>query len=156
MRTILVGLVVVTAALIAGGFVAARDGGKDAARKKDRQLYKGVWRVVTLVVDGKVVENADKKFSVVNGSDGAWSIRDNDNEISKGDSQIDPTQTPKTIDFTPSEGAGVGKSFVGIYEIGEKTRKLCFVESGAARPTEFVSAPGSKSVCATFERVKVE
>ena len=43
---------------------------------------------------------------------------------------------------------------VGIYELGEKSRKLCFALPGKDRPTEFSSAPGSEHILVTFERVK--
>ena len=63
---------------------------------------------------------------------------------------------PKTIDFTPTEGGGKGDQYLGIYELGEKTRKLCFAPSGKDRPTEFSSTPENQHILVTFERVKSE
>lgn len=123
-------------ALIAATLVSADDNAREQAIKKDRKQMEGVWRAVSLEVNGnKAAENDDK-------------------QISKGTNKIDPTRKPKTIDFTPTEGEGKGKEFVGIYELGKHRRKLCFVEAGKDRPGEFVSAVGSERILVIFERDK--
>jgi FkbM family methyltransferase len=128
---------------------------KHDAIKKDRKQIEGTWRVVALEVNGnKVLEEDAKKLTVVNGADGTWSLLSEGTEISKGTSTIDPTKKPKTIDFTPTDGEAKGKLHLGIYELREKTRKLCFAPSGKDRPAEFASMPGSEHILVTFEREK--
>jgi uncharacterized protein (TIGR03067 family) len=128
---------------------------KDEAIKKDRKQIEGTWRVIALEVDGnKAMEEDAKKLSVINGSDGTWSLFSEGREIGKGTSTIDPTKKLKTIDFTPTEGEGKDKLHLGIYELGEKTRKLCIAPSGKGRPTEFASTAGSEIILVTFEREK--
>ena len=128
---------------------------KDEAIKKDRKQIEGTWRVIALEVNGNKADEVDaKKLTVVNGSDGTWSLLSEGKEISKGTSTFDPTKNPKTINFTPTEGEGKGNHHLGIYELGEKTRKLCFAPPGKERPTEFVSIPGSELILVTFEREK--
>lgn len=156
MRTSCFAVIVMGVSLAVGGLLSAGDDEKALAIQKDRKMYEGTWRVVSLVVNGQTAELDGKKITVVNHLDGTWSLHENDKDISKGPSQIDPKQRLKTIDFTPSEGAGRGKNFLGIYEIGEQTRKLCFVESGKDRPTDFTSEPGSGRVFVVLERVKAE
>ena len=63
---------------------------------------------------------------------------------------------PKTIDFTPTDGAGSGKQFLGIYMLGEKTRKLCFAPKERGRPADFSSSAGSEIVLVTFKRERSE
>ena len=146
------GLLVIGALLTA---IASASDAKDDAIKKDRKQIEGTWRVVALVVNGdKATDEDAKKLTVVNGSDGTWSLRDEDKEVTKGTSTFDPTKKPKTIDFTPTEGDGKGNLHLGIYELGEKTRKLCFAPPGKERPTEFSSTPGSEHILVTFEREK--
>jgi uncharacterized protein (TIGR03067 family) len=129
---------------------------KDEAIKKDRKQIKGTWRVVALVVDGNAVDDEDaKKLTVVN-PDGTWSLRSDDQEITKGTSTFDPTKKLKTIDFTPTEGADKDKQYLGIYELGEKTRKMCFAPPSKERPTEYASKPGSEHILVTFEREKAK
>ncbi|MDZ4687851.1 MAG: TIGR03067 domain-containing protein [Planctomycetaceae bacterium] len=137
--------------------VATAVDAKDEAIKKDRKLIEGTWRVIAVEIDGNKLEGeAARKFSVVNGNDGTWSLRSDGNEVSKGPSTIDPTMKPKTIDFTPSEGEGKGELHLGIYELGEKTRKLCIAPPGKGRPAEFTSPAGSEFNLVTFEREKAK
>jgi uncharacterized protein (TIGR03067 family) len=131
------------------------DDTKEEAIKQDRQRIEGTWRIVELVVNGNPAKDEDaKKLTVVNGSDGTWSLRSEENEISQGTSTFDPTQKPKTIDFTPTVGDSAGKLHLGIYELGENARTLCFAPPGEKRPTEFSSESGSEHVLVKFERVK--
>lgn len=135
--------------------MASAEDPKAEAIKKDRQRIAGTWTVVALVVDGNSSQAEDaKKITVINGSDGTWRIQLEGREISKGTSVFDPSQRPKTIDFTPTDGEGKSELHVGIYELGENTRKLCFAPAGKERPTEFVSKSGSGHILVTFERQK--
>lgn len=102
----------------------------------------------------KAGEEDARKLSVVNGSDGTWRLFSEGKEISKGTSTIDPTKKPKPLDFTTTEGEG--KQYLGIYELGEKTRKMCFVPPGKERPTEFTTTAGSEHILVTFEREKAK
>ena len=143
----------VSIALLAA--VAIADDAKQQAIKKDRALYEGTWQVVDVVVNGNVVKDEDaKKIMVVNGSDGTWKLLLDGRQISSGTSTIDPTQSPKTIDFTVTEGEGAGDSHLGIYEIGKNARKLCFADAGQDRPTKFSSDADNQHVLVKFERVK--
>ena len=149
----LFGYMFVGVLLTAIGAIASAYEAKDQSIKKDRHLIEGTWRIVALEIDGnKSSEEDAKKLTVVNGSDGTWSLRSEGNEISKGTSTIDPTKKPKSIDLTPTEGGGKDKLHLGIYELGEKTRKLCFAPPGKDRPAEFSSTPGSEHILVTFER----
>jgi uncharacterized protein (TIGR03067 family) len=151
------GLSVVAVVLAGIATIAVADDAKEAAIKKQRKQLAGTWRVVECVIDGiKLAEEDAKKLTVVNGADGTWRLRSEDQVISKGTSTIDPTKKPKTIDFTKTEGEGKGDRYLGIYEIGETTRKLCFVTAEKERPTEFTSTSGSERFLVTFERVKAK
>lgn len=157
MRNSLFGFLIVGALLTAIAAIASAGDAKDDAIKKDRKQIEGTWRVVALEVNGnKAMDEDAKKLTVVNGSDGTWSLRSEGKEISKGISTIDPTQKLKTLDFTPTEGEGKGNQYLGIYELGEKTRKMCFAPPGKERPTEFASMPGSEHILVTFEREKAK
>jgi len=146
-------IIVVGALLMATGTIAFGEDAEDEAIEKDRKQIHGTWRAVDLRINGNKANDEDtKKFLVVNGSDGTWSLLSEGKEISKGTSTINPTKKPKTIDFTPTEGAGKGSQYLGIYELGKKSRKLCFAPPGKGRPTEFSSKPDSESVLVAFER----
>jgi uncharacterized protein (TIGR03067 family) len=157
MKSCFIGLLVIGLLLASTATLATVDDAKDEAIKKDRKQIAGTWRIVALEVNGnKAMEVDARKLTVVNGSDGTWSLYSEGKEVSKGTSTIDPTQKPKTIDFTPTEGGGKGDLYLGIYELGKDTRKLCFAPPGKDRPTEFTSTPGSEHILVTFEREKIE
>jgi uncharacterized protein (TIGR03067 family) len=150
MRHSFIGLLVVGSFLTS---LATAGDAKDEAIKKDRRQIEGTWRGVTLEINGNQAKDEDaKKLTVVNGSDGTWKLLSEGKELIKGTSTFDPLNKPKTIDFTPTEGDDKGKIFLGVYELGEKTRKLCFAPLGKDRPTELSSAPGSEHIVVTFER----
>jgi uncharacterized protein (TIGR03067 family) len=154
MRYSLLGLLVVGVLLTT---IASADDAEDEAIKKDRKRIQGTWKVTALEVNGNKAKDEDaKKITVVNGSDGTWSVRSEGKEISKGTSTFDPTKKPKTIDFTPTEGGGKGDLFLGIYTLGKNTRKLCFAPSGKDRPTKFASTPDNQHILIVFKREKAE
>jgi uncharacterized protein (TIGR03067 family) len=145
----------VSGTLIAAGLgTAARaDDPLDQAVARDRALIEGTWRVVSLVINGDEAKKEDaRKLLVVNGADGSWKLVVDGKEIARGTSQIDPAKLPKALDFTPTEGDAKGKLFLGIYELGEKKRTMCFAPTGKERPHEFSSAMGSGHILLTFER----
>jgi len=131
------------------------DAGKDEAIKKERSKYEGTWRVDSLEVDGNKASDDDaRKITVINRIDGTWVICIDGSETYRGTSEIDPTKKPKTIDFTPTEGDAAGMKHLGIYEIEENTRRLCFAKPGQERPTEFSAPAGSGHLLVTFKREK--
>ncbi|MCA9124245.1 MAG: TIGR03067 domain-containing protein [Planctomycetaceae bacterium] len=124
------------------------------ALQRDRKLIEGTWRVTSLEINGERSKEEDAaKLTVVNDNDGTWSVRSEGNEIGKGTSTFDATKKPKTIDFTPAEGGGKGQQFLGIYELGKNTRKLCFAPPGKDRPVEFSSTRENQCILVTFERM---
>lgn len=144
----------IIAALLTTTIASAADA-NDETIKKDRKLIEGTWRIVSLEINGNESSDEDaRKLTVVNGPDGTWTILSAGKEVAKGTSSFDPTKKPKTIDFTITEGGGKGNVHRGIYELGEKSRKLCFAPSGKDRPTEFSSTAGSEHILVTFEREK--
>jgi uncharacterized protein (TIGR03067 family) len=133
----------------------AADDTKLEAIKKDRARYFGEWQVVSLEVDGnKITEEDFEKFTVVNGMDGTWNITVDGAIMVQGSSEIDPTQTPKTVDLKITQGAGSGDVVPGIYELGEDARKVCLGQAGKERPKEFSAPAGSGRVLALLKRLK--
>ncbi len=130
---------------------------KQALIERDRKQIEGTWQVVELVVNGNRATEADvRKLTVINGSDGSWELLAEGKHVTRGDSTFDPTKTPKTLDFSPTEGDQAGQQFFGIYELGEDTRRMCFANLGGVRPGSFESTAGSGVICLKFERVKGE
>jgi uncharacterized protein (TIGR03067 family) len=122
---------------------------------KERKIYAGTWKVVAFTADGKeVAEDGFRKLTFINKADGSWKVESEGKEISSGQSDIDPTKKPKTIDFMPTLGVFSGNEYLGIYELGKDTRQICFAPKAKGRPTEFSSPEGSGHFLLKFERVK--
>jgi uncharacterized protein (TIGR03067 family) len=122
---------------------------------RERKLYQGTWKVTAFVIDGnEVAEDGRNKLRFINKADGSWSIESDGKEVSSGQSDIDPTKKPKTIDFLPTLGVFSGNEYLGIYELEKDTRQICFAPKAKGRPTEFSSPAGSGHFLIKFERVK--
>jgi uncharacterized protein (TIGR03067 family) len=146
-------LAIATIALVSATVALADEAADKPALEKDRKQIEGTWQIVSLVVNGTPAKPEDAaKLSVVNGDDGTWKLFAEGKQVSAGTSTFRPEDQPKTIDFTTTEGSGSGNLHLGIYELGEKTRKLCFAVPGKQRPIEFGSTPDSGHILVAFER----
>jgi uncharacterized protein (TIGR03067 family) len=128
---------------------------KDEAIKKDRMKFEGTWQVVSLDIDGNKAEEQDaKKITVVNEADGKWRLEVEGKVIARGTNEMDPTKKPKAIDLTETEGDDKGKTALGIYEIGDDERKVCYAKAGMERPDDFSAPAGSGRILAVLKRLK--
>jgi len=151
----LFGMPTIALPLVCFTFLAAAADEKHAAIKKDRKKYEGTWRVISLEANGnKSPEGDAKKITVVNKADGTWILQVDGEKITEGTSEIDPTQKPKTIDFMATEGDQKGKIALGIYELSDDTRKLCYAPPGKDRPSEFAAPADSGHTLVLFKREK--
>ncbi|MCA8987601.1 MAG: TIGR03067 domain-containing protein [Planctomycetaceae bacterium] len=131
------------------------DDARKEAIQKDRKRIEGTWKIVALEINGNRATDEDaRKLTVINGSDGTWTLYSEGSEISTGTSTIDPTRKPCTINLVETNNEGKVNQYLGIYELGDQTRKLCFAPQGKERPVDFSSQPGSEMILVTFERVK--
>jgi uncharacterized protein (TIGR03067 family) len=123
--------------------------------KSDQERIKGTWRIVDLKINGNQVADADaRKLAVVNGPGNVWSLVSDGKEVARGTNRFEPTKTPKEIDFTITDGSGKSSDFLGIYELGDSKRKLCFAPAGKERPAQFSSTPQNGCILVIFEREK--
>jgi uncharacterized protein (TIGR03067 family) len=129
-----------------------------ALRADDHEAMAGSWRVISLDANGNLNDSDDvRKIVVVNEPNGDWTLLVDGNTIAKGTSSIDEATNPKTVDLTITEtndGNNVGRTYEGIYELGEKTRRVCLAMEGGERPTQFFSAAASGHVLVTYEKVE--
>src|SRR5262245_18410218 len=73
----------------------------------------GVWGCVSLQVNGKKSpDEVARRIMVVYRPDGSWTFHSKDGMQVNGTSTIDPTQKPKTIDFTPTDGEYQSRLFL--------------------------------------------
>ncbi|HET6725182.1 MAG TPA: TIGR03067 domain-containing protein [Gammaproteobacteria bacterium] len=104
----------------------------------------GTWIQVASETDG--VKNAPDEFGseprvTFDGSE--YIVRRADGSVViKGRYRVDPTQTPKAIDWTDTLGDDAGKTLPAIYYLEENKLVFCAADEGAPRPTAFRTAVG--------------
>lgn len=96
--------------------------------KKELDKLQGEWTMVSLETRGrKAPDETVKQYKLTIKGD-QWTV----NEANKMTFKIDPSKSPKTIDFTIK--AGVSR---GIYKLEGDTLTLCRTVGDIERPKEF-------------------
>jgi uncharacterized protein (TIGR03067 family) len=145
-------------AFLALTLLAAAPGQDDATKKAIAEEWKrrnGKWEPVATVIDGKEMPAAkDRKF-VLTYQDGQYKDFLDDKVVGEGESRIDPTKDPKTLDIIPKGADPKTQTLHAIYELKGDELKVCMaLPAGKARPTKFEAPAGSGQVLMTFKRVK--
>ena len=117
---------------------------------KDFKKLAGTWQVVSQTEQG-VAKTADeiKGLTLVIDATGKWEALKDGVVGVKGGGKIDPSKSPKAVDWTFE---GSDQVALAIYEIDGDTFKHCF--SLTKRPTEFASKAGSNDTYMVLKRVK--
>jgi uncharacterized protein (TIGR03067 family) len=116
---------------------------QDAIAEELKKLQ-GTWKQIALEKDG-LPESVDE-FGLEPTStfvDDTYVVTLADGTIAiKGTFKLDPTQVPKTIDWTDTFGADAGQTFLAIYSLEGDRLIFCAADDGQERPTEFRTGPG--------------
>ena len=131
------------------GMLIAADAPKD-----DLHKLQGTWSLVSAVRDGKDVPDDEVNLTtlVIHGNTFTFP---EDARVATGPSgtfTIDPSRTPRAIGATPSSGPNKGETWLGIYEVMGDLYKVAFAPPGKARPTRYVSEPGSGQLHSVWRR----
>ncbi len=134
---------------------APGDDAKQKAIEKEWKLRNGTWEPVSTVVDGKEMPAPkDRKF-VLTYQDGQYRDLLDGKVVGEGESRIDPTKDPKTLDIIPRGADPKTQTLHAIYELKGDELKVCMaLPAGKARPTKFEAPAGSGQILMTFKRVK--
>ena len=143
------------AVLVIGLFLGA-EGKKDDA-KKDQETLQGTWKVVASETGGKDQTEEFMDHLLVFEGD-TFALKKGDQVGLKGTFKLDPSEKPRAIDMTITEGGQEGekgKVLHGIYELGKGTLKWCTAEPGGTdRPKEFATTEGINHMLVTLKKEK--
>ncbi len=139
-------------ALLSVAFVAALIVADDDAVKKEKDALQGKWTILSVERDGKAVEMWTDGTRVMEGD--TYTLTTKKGDSFKGTFALDPSKTPKGIDFKPGGGQYKDKTLRGIYEIDGDMLKVCFAEPDKPRPTEFASKADSGLTLAIHKKQK--
>src|SRR5258708_4677356 len=146
MRTMLVGLAVCL--LCAAG---SRGADGDAV-KKDMAALEGEWSMVSGERDGGAVPDDLLKSAKRVTKAGETTVSFGDQVFMKAKYTVDPSKTPKAIDYEVSEGPNKGKKVLGIYKVDGDTATFCFAQPDKERPTKFETKEGSGLTLSTWQK----
>jgi uncharacterized protein (TIGR03067 family) len=134
--------------LVAAVLVAADD------PKKDIQNMQGTWTIESIEKDGKEIDKAELKNRKVIIQSNKYTVKEGDKVIDQGTYKLDASKSPKQIDISPTAGQYTGKTLLGIYQLEDDDRAICFSTPGLARPTVFTTKPDSGQVFIMYKRAK--
>jgi uncharacterized protein (TIGR03067 family) len=139
--------------LLALGTVSGAEPEKKDPAKQELANLTGKWQCVAGEEGGaKATDDLAKQLRLV--FDGEkFKAYIGDMVLMAGTIKVDPTAKPKTIDLQGAEGRLKGQTGEGIYELDGDALKLCLVEPGEKRPTEFKTAKQGQHLL-VYKRVK--
>jgi uncharacterized protein (TIGR03067 family) len=144
--------------LCAIGFAASGASGALADDKtdieKELRKFQGTWTFESSEAGGKELPAGELREFVLTFEGDKHTVKKGNEVIQAGTQKLDPSQLPKAIDVTLTEGVNKGAVLLGIYEINGDTLKVCFDAEGKRRPTQFKSAPGSQTFVNVHKRLK--
>jgi hypothetical protein len=110
----------------------AADGAEDAV-KKELAAMDGEWYMVSAEREGRTLPGSYGRTAKVS---------------------VDPSKTPKTIDYAVAEGQFQGQTQLGIYELDGDDVKYCFADPGNPRPTDFTTRGKIGYTVGVWKRIK--
>jgi uncharacterized protein (TIGR03067 family) len=129
-------------------------GADDQAVKKDLNLLQGEWSMVSGSANGQPMpDDMVKQMKRICKGDETTTTMGSQ-VFMKAKITLDPSKTPKTIDYEMTDGFTKGNKQLGIYEVNGDTFKSCFGKPGAERPTDFTSKPGDGHTLSVWKREK--
>lgn len=112
--------------------------------EEELKRFQGTWKQIAYERDG-VTEPLDEQgwepITTFTAEEFVVTLADGSIPI-KGTYRIDPTRTPKTVDWTDTIGEDAGKTLLAIYALQEDRLIFCAAYPGLERPTEFRTRPG--------------
>lgn len=72
----------------------------------------------------------------------------------KGEIKLGTHKSHQTMDIVGKEGPNKGKTLLAIYKTEKGKLTICYDLEGKARPSEFVTKPGSKHFLVVYEKTK--
>jgi len=124
-----------------------------AAADTDARTIQGHWKPVTGELSGHPMAETVLQTISMKLEKGKYEVIA-DGRPDRGTYTLDASTKPRGMTVTGTEGPNQGKVFPCIYELKGDTLRICYDLSGAKRPTEFKSLPGTKLYLVTYARKK--
>ncbi len=147
-------LTVAVAALAGRDEPKAVQGKGTVVVQDDLKQLQGSWAIAVMEEGGQnAPDDLLKDMSVLVKED-KLSVQEKDKVILEFKVKLDPSKTPKAIDFTHILGADKGQTELGIYAFDGDSVRFCINEKGKERPKEFATAATNKQNLVVLKRKK--
>ena len=123
------------------------------AADSDAKAIQGNWKPVTAELAGQPMAETVLQTISMKLEKGKYEVIAGGNP-DRGTYALETSTKPKGMTVTGTDGPNQGKTFPCIYELKGDTLRICYDLSGAKRPTEFKSLPGTKLYLVTYARKK--
>jgi uncharacterized protein (TIGR03067 family) len=149
MNRVFVGVVVsfVAALLASGGQCDEKAAQADLAR------LQGEWAMVSGEIQGEAMPEGWRTTARRVAKENETTVTVGGQLFMKARFKLDPTKTPKTIDYEMTGGPTEGKKQLGIYEFDGEQVRFCFGSPDKDRPTEFKTAAGDGRTLSVWKPV---
>lgn len=141
------------AGLMAWAMVTAWAQDKETV-KHDQELLQGTWSMVSGARDGAAFPADYLKHSKRVAKDDEVTVMLQGQLFMKAKFKLDPTKTPKQVDYAVSDGPYAGTTQLGIYELEGEQVKFCFSVPGKVRPTDFTTKPSDGRTLSVWKKEK--
>jgi uncharacterized protein (TIGR03067 family) len=140
------------AVMIAGGWFYCAE--PPDTVKKEMAAIEGEWTMVSGEINGQAMPENYLKTGKRESKDGVTTVTFGGMLFMKAKYTLDPSKSPKAIDYEFVDGPTKGKKQLGIYEIDGDSVKFCFASPGKNRPTEFAAKEGSGNTYSVWKKAK--
>ena len=114
----------------------------DEASRKEIENLQGVWRTVSVEVDGSPVARHHFENATLIIAGARFTLRNpvpDADQTTEGGFRVDAATVPKRLLLTLDNGQTIEE----IYEVDRDTLKVCYPTRQSSRPSSFMSAPQS-------------
>ena len=142
-------------ALVLFTFVPALRGAEPTdAVKADQAKLQGEWKMVSGMADGQAMPAEMMGTAKRTCKDDVTTVMIGEQLLMKAKFTLDPSKTPKTIDYDMIDGFTKGQKQLGIYEFDGQTVHFAFAAPGEARPGDFSSKAGDRRTVSVWKKAE--
>jgi uncharacterized protein (TIGR03067 family) len=131
---------------------------KISSSPSDKRLaeFQGEWSMVSGVMNGQAMDKSAVQWvrRITTGDEIA--VCAGPQTLMKMTFTIDPSISPKGIDYMNTAGSNKGKTQLGVYEFDGDQLTVCVSSPGAPRPTSFSSEKGAGHTLTVWKRIGPE
>jgi uncharacterized protein (TIGR03067 family) len=123
--------------------------------KKDAEALKGNWTAASIKHAGQALPADQAKTFKLTFDAKTYTNKVGDEFLEEGGFTIDPSKTPKTMDFDIKKGPDEGKKQLAIYQLdGDKLTIVAAFPGATERPKSLKPEASAEVIEAVFERTK--